>query len=234
MTTKDDEKREREREYARRDDRARLEELEDELAVAQKLIDKYDGRLRTPRFGIGRRALKRAAYDPSSAQKWLGAPALLRLSRRFDGKLPRERFAQVIERVREITHDPGVVEVSESAVVWATSLERHPSQAHLMIRVIVTDGEHPHTQLAVTDRLGALVGRLFGAFGTIVGAGGLAAPVAASLAFPVFAPVFVLGWLGGVYGTTRVLYRKLVTGRAKQLHEIFGALVLEIEAHVVT
>jgi hypothetical protein len=46
------------------------------------------------------------------------------------------------------------------------------------------------------------------------------------------APAFVLGWLGGVYGTTRLAYRKIAINRAERLHEVFGALVLEIEPYV--
>lgn len=237
MSERDDE-RERKRERERQDDRARRAALEDELEVARHTIadlERADEDAREPRSGGGHRELRDASYDPTaSARRWLGAPALLRLSRRFEGKLPEERFEQLVERAREITHEPGIVELKPNSLVWGSSPGRHATQSHLMVRVTVArndDGEW-RTDLTVTDRLGALVGRLFGAIGSVVGAGGLAVPVAASIVFPAFAPAFALGWLGGVYGTTRVLYKKLAIGRAKRLHELFGALVLEVEPYV--
>jgi hypothetical protein len=232
---RDDEKqREHERRMARRDEQARLEELEDDIAAAEKVItaieserDKPRSQARTARG----RALEHASFDPGEFRRFLGGPSLLELIHCFEGSFPRERFEQVVERLREITHEPGITEIRDHGVVWATNPERHAGQPHLVVRVTVApDGTH--TNLVVTDRLGALVGRVFGAFGTIIGAGGLAAPVAASIAFPWFSPVFVLGWLGGVLGATRVAYRRLAAGRAEQLERTFGALVLEIEPYV--
>jgi hypothetical protein len=104
-----------------------------------------------------------------------------------------------------------------------------------MIRIVISNassvsGESEwYTTLTVTDRLEALAGRLFGTFGGIVGTGGLAAPFAASLAFPPLAPVFVVGWLGGVYGATRYLYRKSAHARGRILQHIFAFLVDELE-----
>jgi hypothetical protein len=230
---KDRETREHERELQRSDDKARLAELDDELESADQIIKRLERERHVPESKAGTaggRALKRAGFDPSSART-LGAPALLRLTRRFDGTFPRNQFEQLVERIRELTHEPGIVEIADDGIVWGSSTEGHPSQAHLLVRVTVDDKEGS-TNLVATDRLGALVGRLFGAFGTIFGAGGLAAPVAASIAFPWFTPVFVFGWLGGVFASTRVLYRRLAASRAKQLQEIFGALVLEIEPYL--
>jgi hypothetical protein len=164
---------------------------------------------------------------------WLGAPTLLRMRQRFDGRLPSDRFDRIIERIRERTHDSGVVERMSESLVFSSS-ERHPIQPHLMIRLVVTNAARTKdewfTTLTIMDRLDALAGRLFGTFGGIVGAGGLAAPVAASLALPPLAPVFVFTWLGGVYGTSRFLYRKAARQRAAILHSTFGLLVEDLEA----
>jgi hypothetical protein len=46
-------------------------------------------------------------------------------------------------------------------------------------------------------------------------------------------PIFVFGWLGGVYGSTRTVYRRIAITRAERLHEVFGALVVEIEPCLV-
>jgi hypothetical protein len=223
-----------EREMARRDEQARLAELEDEIEAAEQVIaaietkrDEPVSKARTAR----RRALEHTNYDPGEFGRFIGGPSLLELVHCFDGRFPRERFEQIVERLRELTHEPGIVEIRDHAVVWATNPERHPGQPHLVVRVTVA-ADGTHTNLVATDRLGALIGRVFGAFGTIIGAGGLTGPVAASIAFPWFTPVFVLGWLGSVLGATRVAYRRLAAGRAEQLERIFGALVLEIEQYL--
>lgn len=227
------ERRANDREALRRDDHARLSELEDELESSAEIIERLERERDLPATKAGTaggRALERAGFDKSSS-KMLGAPALLRLTRRFDGTFPRNQFEQLVERIRELTHEAGIVEIADDGIVWGSTTEGHPSQAHLLVRVTV-DSETGCTNLVASDRLGALVGRLFGAFGTIFGAGGLTAPVAASIVFPWFTPIFVFGWLGGVFGTTRVIYRRLAASRAKQLQEIFGALVLEIEPYL--
>jgi hypothetical protein len=227
-------RREHEREMARRDEQAHIAELEDDVAAAEQIIGELERQRDEPVSKVKTahgRALEHTTFDPGDFQRFLGGPTLIELTRYFDGRFPRDRFEQVVERLREITHEPGIAELRDHGLVWATNPERHPGQPHLVVRVtVVPDGSR--TKLVVTDRLGALIGRVFGAFGTIVGAGGLAAPVAASIAFPWFTPVFVAGWLGGVLGATRMVYRRLAAGRAEQLERIFGALVLEIESHV--
>jgi hypothetical protein len=116
-----------------------------------------------------------------------------------------------------------------------SSSSRHPVQPHFMVRLVIAKAGPTRTQakwfttLTITDRLDELAGRLFGTFGGIVGAGGFAAPLAASIAFPPLAPLFVAGWFGGVYGTSRLLYRKAARARAMILQNIFDLLVADVE-----
>ena len=212
------------------DELSRIATLEQELDIARREIGKLGGELTTRELRIDKRALDKASTHGGTAKRWLGAPVLLEITRRFEGRYPTDRFDPLIERLREIMHDAGDVDLRATSLVWSSSKNRHPIQSHLVVRVAVVEGDY--TTLTVTDELGALVGRLFGAFGTILGAGGLIAPIAASIALPVFTPMFLLGWLGGIYGTTRMMFRKLARGRATRLHEVFGALVLEVEPHL--
>jgi hypothetical protein len=46
---------------------------------------------------------------------------------------------------------------------------------------------------------------------------------------PVLAPVFLLGWLGGVFFGTRARYLRLVHRRAEELQQVFDALAGDIE-----
>jgi hypothetical protein len=222
-----------------------MTKLEDQLVLERRKVAVLTRSDDTPEPTLASDglALIRAGHDGPGARVWLGAPILLRMSRRFNGALPRHRFDDVLEHLRAITQDPGQYELTPNAVVWASDAQPHPIQSQLMVRVIVTDVSKSQTTvpedygacfttLTVTDQLGALAGRMFGAFGTMLGAGGLAAPVAASLAFPLFTPLFVVGWLGGVYGTTRLLYRRLAKARAQRLQAVFASLVELVEQYI--
>jgi hypothetical protein len=237
--------REREREYEReaRDLDRQITQLEKQLDAARRRVGELADDIEDPgpKLEHGGLALMRAGHDGSTAF-WLGAPMLLRMRRRFDGRLPRDCFDHMLDHIREHANDAGIVEEMPESLVWSSSAGRHPIQPHWMIRLVVAEAVMPRTPtpeqhdcfttLTVTDRLDALAGRLFGAFGGILGAGGLAAPVAASLAFPMLTPVFVVGWLGGVYGASRMLYRKVAQGRAKHMQKLFTLLIEELEPHL--
>ena len=51
----------------------------------------------------------------------------------------------------------------------------------------------------------------------------------ASTLVPMLAPVFLLGWLGGVFFGTRALYLRLARRRAEELQQVFDGLVGEID-----
>jgi hypothetical protein len=232
-----DTKREREYERKTREVDRQITALESQLERARDRIGELTGEpsATEPTLERGEIAMLRAGHDGRTTF-WLGAPKLLRMRRPFEGRPSESCFDTILERIRDLTHDSGVVEQTPNSLVFSSSGGgRHPVQPHLMVRLVVSkrasDAEEDewYTTLTVTDRLDALAGRLFGTFGGIVGTGGLAAPFAASLAFPPLAPVFVLGWLGGVFGTSRFLYRKSARARAKILQHIFGALVEELE-----
>jgi hypothetical protein len=200
-----DTKREREHERTTREVDRQITSLEDQLERARDRVGELAGdpRITEPTLEQGEIAVLRSGHDGRTAF-WLGAPKLLRMRRRFEGRLPDDCFDRMLEHIRDRTHDSGVVEQTPDALVFSSSgAGRHPVQPHLMIRIVISNassasGESEwYTTLTVTDRLEALAGRLFGTFGGIVGTGGLAAPFAASLAFPPLAPVFVVGWLGG-------------------------------------
>jgi hypothetical protein len=237
--------RDREREYERetRELDRQITRLEKELDAARRRVGELADDIEDPgpKLEHGALALLRAGHDGSTAL-WLGAPTLLRLRRRFNGRLPQACFHHMLEHIREHAHDAGTVEELPESLVWSSSPGKHVVQPHWMIRLVVAEAVMPRTPnpeqhdcfttLTVTDRLDALAGRLFGAFGGILGAGGIAAPVAASIAFPMLTPVFVVGWLGGVYTASRFLYRKIARGRAKYMQNLFGLLIEELEPHL--
>jgi len=95
---------------------------------------------------------------------------------------------------------------------------------------VVRDGA---TTLTVTDRLAGLAGAVYGGVGGGVGGGGLSLPIMAAAAVPVLAPVFILGWLGGVFLGAREIYLRAARRRAVALQQLFDALVDDIERALV-
>ena len=85
------------------------------------------------------------------------------------------------------------------------------------------------TTLTVTDRLAGLAGAIYGGVGGGVGGGGISLPIMASVALPVLTPVFLLGWLGGIFLGTRAIYRRAAQRRAVALQQLFDALVSDID-----
>ncbi len=212
-------------------DRARIAALEAELASAERRIAELEGRRELALVHASGGALARADAAPSTStsSKLLGAPLRLTLTRRFEGAFPADRFEDLIERIREITRDPGRSELLRSSLTWSATASERSAGPFTLVTVTVRDGQ---TTLVVTDRLGALAGALFGGIGGGLGGGGLVAPIAATIAVPVLAPVFFLGWLGGIYAGTRALFRRTARKRAEAMQQLFDALVAAIGARL--
>jgi len=211
-------------------DQARITALETELAQARDKIDELEGR-RSQALVLARPGALAAGPRRDRAEAWLGAPTHLELVHVFDGALPADHFEDLIAPIRELTGDTGRTEILRASFSWfstATTGMNAGSPA-IVVSVVVKDGR---TYLTVTDRLTAFAGALFGGFGGGLGGGGLTGMVFASIAVPILAPVFILGWLGGVYGTARWLYRRIARNHARKLQVLFERLVAEIATHL--
>src|SRR5262245_45740080 len=209
-------------------DQARIEALERDLAEAREKVAVLEGRQSQALVLASPGALVRDG-KPSGAAWWFGAPGSLQFARRFEGAFPTERFEDLIERIREITRDPGRTELLKSSLTWFASRGEKSTGPFRVVTVTVRDGV---TTLTVTDRLTALAGAIYGGVGGGVGGGGLSLPIIASTAVPFLAPVFILGWLGGVFLGTREIYKRAARRRAVALQQLFDALVDDIERAV--
>jgi hypothetical protein len=166
------------------------------------------------------------AAEPTVGRKWLSAPTMLKLKHEFAGAFSSDNFDRLIARIREIMHDPGVVERTASSFTWSSSRNQHALQPEMMIVVRVDGAE---TSLIATDRLDGMLVRGFGKIGGLLVTGGLVAPLAASVVIPTFTPMFLVAWLGGVYGAMRRLYRRAVGNRARKLKDVFDTMCREIQ-----
>jgi hypothetical protein len=206
-------------------DQARIEALEQELAATREKVAALEGRQSQALVLASQGALVRETGQ-SGAAWWFGAPGSLQLARRFDGAFPADRFEELVERIREITRDPGRTELLRSSLTWFASRGEKSTGPFRVVTVTVRDGS---TTLTVTDRLAGLAGAIYGGVGGGVGGGGLSLPIIASTAVPFLAPVFILGWLGGVFLGTREIYKRAARRRAVALQQLFEALVADIE-----
>jgi len=205
-------------------DQARIDALEQELAETHQKLAALEGRQSQALVLASQGALVPGGNH--GAVRWFGAPGSLQLSHRFNGAFPADRFEELIERIREITRDPGRTELLKSSLTWFASRGEKSTGPYRVVTVTVRDGG---TTLTVTDRLAGLAGAIYGGVGGGVGGGGLSLPILASTAVPVLAPVFILGWLGGVFLGARAIYKRAAHRRAVALQQLFDALVADIE-----
>jgi hypothetical protein len=203
-------------------DQARIAALEQELAETRDKLALVEGRQSQALVLATQGAL--VPGGRGGAARWFG-PGTLQLAHRFDGAFPTERFEDLIERIREITRDPGRTELLKSSLTWFASRGEKSTGPFRVVTVTIRDGV---TTLTVTDRLAGLAGAIYGGVGGGVGGGGISLPIMASVAVPVLAPVFLLGWLGGIFLGTRAIYRRAAQRRAVALQQLFDALVSDI------
>jgi len=205
-------------------DQARIAALERELAVARDKLSALEGRQSNALVLASQGALV-GGRGPSGAARWFG-PGILQLARRFDGAFPADRFEELVDRIREITRDPGRSELLKSSLTWFASRGEKSTGPFRVVTVMVRDGT---TTLTVTDRLAGLAGAIYGGVGGGVGGSGISLPIIASTAAPFLAPVFILGWLGGVFLVTRAIYQRAARRRAVALQQLFDVLVTDVE-----
>jgi hypothetical protein len=205
-------------------DQARIAALEHELAETRDKLTVLEGKQSMALTRAGTWALVPGG-KVSTVSRVFG-PGTLELSRQFDGAYPTDRFEELIDRIRELTREPGRTELLKSSLTWFATRGETAVGPH---RVVTISVRGDTTTLTVTDRLGALAGAIYGGVGGGVGGGGLSLPILASVAVPVLAPVFILGWLGGVFLGTRQIYLRRARRRAVQLHQLYDALVDDIE-----
>jgi hypothetical protein len=206
-------------------DQARIAALEQELEATRDKLATLEGR-QSQALVLASQGGLVPSGGSSVAARWFGAPGQLQLARRFDGAFPADRFEELIERIREVTRDPGRTELLKSSLTWFASRGEKSTGPYRVVTVTVRDGS---TTLTVTDRLAGLAGAIYGGVGGGVGGGGLSLPILASTAVPVLAPVFLLGWLGGVFLGARAIYKRAARRRAVALQQLFDVLDADIE-----
>jgi len=205
-------------------DQARIAALEHELAETRDKVTELESKQSLALARMNSWALVPGGAV-STASRVFG-PGMIELSRQFDSAFPVDHFEELVDRIRELTRDPGRTEVLRSSLTWFGSRGETSTRQRCIVTVSVRGDT---TTLTVTERLGALAGAIYGGVGGGVGGGGLSLPILASVAIPLLAPVFFVGWFGGVFLGTRALYLHRARRRRVAVQQLFDALVGDIE-----
>ncbi|MBA3462894.1 MAG: hypothetical protein H0T46_23260 [Deltaproteobacteria bacterium] len=210
-------------------DRARIEALEAELAVARKKIDELENR-RSQALAIAH-GQSMVATTGSRKRKapWYGAPLRLELAHMFEGEYPKDELETLIDLIRGVTRESGRAELLKSSMTWSAGTNPRATGPFTVVTVSVRDGK---TSLLVTDSLGQLAGGLYGGLGGGLGGGAIMVPIIAFLSMPPLIPAAVATWLGGVFLGTRAIFKRAARRRAEALETLFSALVVEISQRI--
>ena len=122
-------------------DQARIEALEHELEVAKEKLAVLEGRQSQALVLASPGALVRDGGKKGVAW-WFGAPGQLQFARRFDGAFPVERFEELVERIREVTRDPGRTELLRSSMTWFASRAEKSPLSYRVVTVTVESAGH--------------------------------------------------------------------------------------------
>ena len=194
--------------------RARVSELEQELAEAHAKISALEGR-RTARGGI-----------------WpalLGGPIGLVHEIELDGELPGSAHEEIVDVLRERFGALGEIKTVGRMLAWTSAAPATNRFAEVTISV-----RAGKTRIRASERLGNLAGGLYG--GIVGGAGGggmgLIVPLAMTLGMAALVPLITVAWLLLVYAVVRIAYARVAARRNAQLASVVDSIAALASTHV--
>ncbi len=193
-----------------------VEALAAEVGIAPEAVREAVRSLRTGSAGSP------APGELVRPNAWIGGPTRLSYERVVEGEVPEAEFPTLVEEIRRVLNHPGQVSQLGRSFSW-TSARSAGTTRGIEVAVSVRGGR---TRITAQESLGNLIGGIFGGVGGGVGGGGLGLvlPAGAALAGTVGAVLIVPLWLAGVYVGARVIYRRSVKARARQLEELTDRL----------
>jgi hypothetical protein len=172
-----------------------------------------------------RQAARELSRPPTQAQgkhPVLGAAASLHYEARLPGELPSECFDLLIHEIQSALGEPGTHSRTEKSLSWQTVLAHGQPGRRIGVTVSVIRGE---TLVRIDEKLQNLIGGLFGGLLGGLGGGGMGFIALPIVFAPWSVPLFVGGWLGGVYWLTRGIYKRMVERRDQELRGLLARLV---------
>jgi hypothetical protein len=194
--------------------RARVSELEQELAEAHAKISALEGR-RNARGGIGRALL--------------GGPIALAHEIELDGELPLSAHEEIVDVLRERFGALGEIKTVGRTLAWTSAAPATNRFAEITISM-----RGGKTRVRASERLGNLAGGLYG--GIVGGAGGggmgLIVPLAITLGIAALVPLMTVAWLLLVYGVVRIAYARVTARRDAELASVVESIAALARTHI--
>lgn len=180
--------------------RARVEELEDELATAKQRIQTLEA--------------PDAGGEKSLGERLAGAKLRIVHEQVLDGELPADSHEELVEVLRRRYNVLGQASSVGKSLGWSNAMP----QGTRAVEVSVS-ARNGKTTVRGVERLGNLAGGLFGGIVGGVGGGGMAlvVPLVLALRFPGALPVAIVLWIALVYAVVRAAFARLVQGRDREL-----------------
>ncbi len=154
----------------------------------------------------------------------IGGPTKLSFERVVEGELPEAEYSALVEEIRRIIGQVGLVSQLGRSFAWSTS-RGVSSRRDLEVVVSVRGGR---TRIAVQESLGPLMGAVFGGIGGGMGGGGLG-PLMGILAGALHLPeatfaVAIPLWLATTFVTARTVYSRTSRRRERELAHVADRL----------
>lgn len=176
--------------------------------------------------GIAPETVRAAAQTVGSSERVLpatranrlaGGPTKLLFERVVEGELPETEYSALVEEIRRIIGQVGMVSQLGRSFSWSTG-RGVSSRRDMEVAVSVRGGR---TRIAVQESLGPLAGAIFGGIGGGMGGGGMG-PIIGLFAGALHMGGSVIGavvplWMATAYLTARTVYRKVSRGREREL-----------------
>lgn len=180
--------------------RARVEELEDELAAAKQRIvalEKPD-----------------APAEMSFGEKLAGAKLRIVHEEVLDGELPPEAHEEIVEILRRRYNVLGQASSVGKSLGWANVVPQGTRAVEFSI-----SARNGKTTVRGVERLGNLAGGLYGGIVGGVGGGGmgLVVPLTMAIKTPEVIPFAIVAWVGMVYAIVRAAFARVAAGREREL-----------------
>jgi hypothetical protein len=182
------------------------------------------------RAGIAPAHVRTAALElhqpqkASLAQRALGAPASLRLSRVVPRALAKEAFEKLMLAIQRDMKDTGNVALVGNTLTWSSSGQRP------LRRSITISTNDERTTVTLEVQAGPIAGALFGGIGGGVGGGaGMNALVWAILHHSPELGLLTAAILGGSYLLPRFIFKRVMAAQLRKGEELLDRLVEKIE-----
>jgi uncharacterized membrane protein len=166
---------------------------------------------------------------PARHSRVIGGPTKILFERVVEGELPDTEYSALVEEIRRIIGQVGMVSQLGRSFSWSTS-RGVSSRRDLEVAVSVRGGR---TRIAVQESLGPLAGAVFGGIGGGMGGGGMG-PIMGILAgglhvHGAMIALVVPLWLATTFVTARTVYSRTSRKRERELERLADRLAAIVQ-----